>query len=154
NTATTIAIADAWAELPADGDSFRLARPEFFEPDLADPIDPALFDTDDPQNLANRSLANFVEAYEIDATSGNVLPNASSIPLTQTLPAYSELRVHFDEPMAADSLLPWESFRVAFDPDVGTDTGASEELLTDVSLDASGTTASIRPVRVDAGAGT
>jgi hypothetical protein len=97
---------------------------------------------------------NFVDALEIDATTGNVLPGAQPISLHNTVPAYSQLEVHFSEPMAADSFLQWESFRVAFNPDTGVDTGNSQELLTDVVLDPNQTTATIRPVRVDQGAGT
>ncbi len=147
NTVDTIALADAFLVAPADGDTCRLERTEYFEPELTDPIDLVRFDPDNPQNADNTSLANFVEAWEIDS-AGNVV--AGPISLREALPTYCELRVRFSEPMADDSFLQWETFRVSTNPDPGE----QQELLADVSLDVTQTTAIIRPIRVDQAAGT
>ena len=147
NDGDTLTFDSAFSLGPQDGDAYELLRTEYFEPDLADPIDPLLFDPDNPENLNNKSLANFVEVWEIDA-AGNAL--AGPTDLRTAVPAFSELRVRFNEPMAADSFLQWESFRVTVNPDGGE----GQELLTDVFLDSTQTVATIRPARVDQGAGT
>ncbi len=147
NSVDTVTINGLFTLLPQDGDTCRLERAELFEPELTDPIDPTRFDADNPQNGANASLANFVEAWEIDG-SGNVV--AGPLDLRNTLPTFCELRVRFTEPMADDSFLQWETFRVSASPDGGE----LQELLTDVSLDSTQTVATIRPIRVDQAAGT
>jgi len=147
NDADTVTIVGTFASGPVDGDLVRLARTEFFEPDLTSPIEASRFDPDNPENSNNASFANFVEAWEIDV-AGNAVGGALS--LRQTLPTYSELRVRFSEPMDSDSFLPWETFRVALNPDGGE----TNEVLTDVALDSTQTVATIRPVRVDQQAGT
>ncbi|MBL8841748.1 MAG: hypothetical protein JNL90_09510 [Planctomycetes bacterium] len=147
NTADTLTLEAPFVVAPIDGDTCRLERTEYYEPELTDPIDPALFDPDNPENATNASLANFVEAWEIDS-AGNVV--AGPISLRDALPTYCELRVRFTEPMAEDSFLPWETFRVSPNPDAGE----LQELLTDVSLDVTQKTAIIRPIRLDQASGT
>jgi len=147
NDADTVTIVGTFTSGPVDGDLVRLARTEFFEPDLTSPIEASRFDPDNPENSNNASFANFVEAWEIDP-SGNTV--GGPLTLRQTLPTYSELRVRFSEPMASDSFLQWETFRVALNPDGGE----TNEILTDVVLDSTQTVATIRPVRVDQQAGT
>ena len=147
NDVDTVSISGTFALAPADGDLVRLARTEFFEPDLTAPIEPNRFDPDNPENSNNASFANFVEAWEIDVL-GN--PLAGPLSLRETLSTYSELRVRFSEPMASDSFLQWETFRVATNPDGGE----ANEILTDVALDSTQTIATIRPVRLDQQAGT
>ncbi|MBL8841749.1 MAG: hypothetical protein JNL90_09515 [Planctomycetes bacterium] len=147
NDGDTLTLATAFTLAPQDGDAYALRRTEYFEPELTDPIDDDLFDPDNPENVNNKSLANFVEVWEIDA-AGNALAGPTN--LRTSVPAFSELRVRFNEPMAADSFLQWESFRVSANPDGGE----GQELLTDVFLDSTQTIATIRPARVDQVAGT
>jgi hypothetical protein len=139
NTRTRITILDAFSSLPQDGDVVRLERSEFFEPDLTDPIDPAHFDADDPENPNNTQLINFVEVFELDA-QGNAVAGPTS--LRQSVPAFSELRIRFTEPMAAESLRPWETFKVTYVPD-------TQDVLSDVTLDSTQEVAIIRPARLD-----
>ncbi len=147
NDGDTLVLSTAFATQPQNGDAYELKRTEYFEPDLTDPIDPLLFDADNPENLNNSSLANFVEVYEIDA-AGNAVAGPTS--LRTAVPSFSELRVRFSEPMADDSFRQWETFRVSLNPDGGE----TQELLTEVFLDSTQTVATIRPARVDQAAGT
>ncbi len=147
NTDNVVSLASPFVQAPADGDIVRLVRSELFEPDLSNPIDPATFDANNPENANNASFANFVEAFEID-TALNVV--RGPISLRDAVPTFSELRVRFTEPIADDSLLNWETFRVAAVPDGGE----AQELLTDAVLDGTGQVAILRPVRLDQAAGT
>ncbi len=147
NTVDTISVESNFVLPPQDGDACQLERIELFEPELTDPIDTTRFDADNPQNAENTSLASFVEGWEIDA-AGNVV--AGPISLRDALPTFSELRVRFSEPIDDDSVLQWETFRVSPSPDAGE----LQELLTDVALDVTQTTAIIRPIRLDQAAGT
>jgi hypothetical protein len=144
NTRTRIDLTDTFTNLPQDGDVFRLERSELFEPDLTDPIEPDLFDADDPENANNSQLVNFVEVWELDA-QGNVVAGPTS--MRQAAPAFSELHVRFTEPMAAESLRPWETFKVTYVPD-------TQDVLSDVILDPTQQIAIIRPARADQVAGT
>jgi hypothetical protein len=137
NTRTLLSIADVFTVPPADGDLFRLERIELFEPDLTHPIDPDRFDPDDPENANDASLVNFVEVFEIDA-QGTIVAGPTS--LRQSVPAFSELHVRFSEPMAPESIKPWETFEVSPVPDV-------QDVLAETLLDSSLQTAIIRPVR-------
>lgn len=147
NTSNRVNLAADFTIAPQNGDAYRLERTEYFEPVPGDPIDPALFDAENPQNAANADFSNFVEAWEIDAAG-----NAFRGPLTlrDQIPPFSELRVRFSEPMARDSFLQWETFSVTSNPDGGE----GQELLTDVFLDVTQTVATIRPARLDQAAGT
>ncbi len=147
NGLDTVQLDGAFAVPPAAGDLLALERIEWFEPDLADPLDPARFDPDNPELLANTSFANFVEAFEIDAGLNVV---RGPIALRDAVPTFAELRVRFSEPLAADSLLAWETFRVR--RSAGDD--PAEELLVEAALDPTGAVAILRPVRRDAAAGT
>lgn len=140
NTTNTLIVAEPFNLRPRDGDSYRLTRAEFFEPDLAHPIDPQLFDIDNPQNSRNSQLANFVAAYEIDDV-GNVLRGPIDI-RTEPLPTFSQLTVSFNEPMDINSFSPWESFRVARVPQP-----AGEETLAEILFSPDQRQATIRPVR-------
>ncbi|MGQ0722934.1 MAG: hypothetical protein ACT4PE_15400, partial [Candidatus Eiseniibacteriota bacterium] len=144
NTRTVITINGLFTQAPQDGDVYRLERAERFEPVLADPIDPELFDPDNPENPNNTQLVNFFEVYEIDAL-GNVVAGPTS--LRQAVPTFSELRIRFTEPMAIESLRPFETIRISPVPD-------NQEILSDISLDATQQVAIIRPVRLDPPSGT
>jgi hypothetical protein len=146
DTSTVVTIADSFVQLPADGDEYRLERAEFFEPDPANPIDPASFDPNDPENANNGDFARFVEALEVDG-DGNVI--GPPRPMSDPLPPFSILRVHFNEPMAAESLGAYENFQARFDPDQG----AGSELLSQVVLDDTHMVASLRPALVDPATG-
>jgi len=142
NTATTLLVEGTFASLPKDGDAYRLLRAEFFEPDPSHPIDDRLFDPNNPQNSANAQLANFIEVHEIDAGANAIGPRLS---LRDPLPAWSQLRVRFNESMSRSSFGQWETFRVANNPDPGP----RAELLTRIVLDPTQTLAAIQPVRDD-----
>jgi hypothetical protein len=147
NTDNVLTLATPFVQAPTDGDILRLVRSELFEPDLANPIDPATFDPNNPENANNASFANFVEAFEIDS-SLNVV--RGPISLRDAVPTFSELRVRFTEPIADDSVLNWETFRVAAVPDGGE----TQELLTAATLDGTAQVVIIRPLRHDQAAGT
>src|SRR6185503_12551186 len=68
--------------------------------------------------------------------------------LSVDVPSFSELRMRFSEPMAVESFLQWETFRVAFAPD------SQGEVLCDATLDVTQSVAIIRPYRFDQAAGT
>ena len=142
NTRTVVTIADSFVALPADGDVCRLERAEFFEPDPANPIDPNSYDPNDPENANNGDFARFVEAIEVDG-NGNVV--GTPRPMSDPLPPFSILRVHFNEPMAYESLGAYENFQARFDPDPG----AGAEVLSQVTLDDTHMVASLRPALVD-----
>jgi len=147
NTSDSVTIVGSFTSNPKDGDVYRLERAEFFEPDLQHPIDPGQFDPDDPENVHNTVFVNFVEVFEIDV-NGNVVNGPLS--LEDTIPSFSELRVHFSEPMAAESISPYEDFQVRFDPDQGP----GSEILSQAVLDSTQTTVILRPALEDQAAGT
>jgi hypothetical protein len=144
NARTTATILDSFADPPHHGDVYRLERSELFEPALTDPIEPDLFDPDNPENSSNTLLSSFVEVYEIDP-QGNVVAGPTT--LRDAVPAFSELRIRFSEPMAAESLRPWESFKVVLAPD-------TQDILSEVTLDSTQQVAAIRPARLDQQNGT
>jgi hypothetical protein len=147
NGHTSVTITGSFRSPPQDGDTYTLERSEFFEPNLNDPIDPATFDPDDPENANDAELVNFVEAWEIDV-DGNVV--SGPISLHEALPPFSELRVHFSEPMSADAFSAYENFQVTFDPSQGQ----GSEILSQIVLDPAQTTATIRPAFEDQASGT
>jgi len=142
NTHTSATITDTFATLPGDGDTFLLERNEFFEPDLNNPIDRDTFDPDDPENVRDTDLMNFVTGWEIDA-NGNAVNGP--IALSEALPPFSELRVRFSEPMSADAFSAYENFQVTVDPPPRP----SSEILSQVVLDPTQTTVAIRPTRAN-----
>ena len=142
NDGTVVTIVDAFTANPFDGDLYRLERAEFFEPDPDHPIDPASFDPNDPENASNGDFARFVEAFEIDA-NGNAL--GAPLALGSPLPPFSELRVRFSEPIAAESISVYEDFQVRTDPDLGP----GSEILSQALLDPTQRTVILRPALED-----
>jgi hypothetical protein len=146
NTATVVTIVDTFTANPKDGDTYRLERAEFFEPDPLNPIDPNHYDPSDPENGNNSNFARFVSAFEIDA-AGNILNGPLSI--SNPIPPFSELHVQFNEPISSDSVSPYEDFQVRFDPDQG----AGSEILSQAVLDATQKTVILRPALVNQATG-
>ncbi len=142
NDGTVVTIVDAFTANPFDGDLYRLERAEFFEPDPDHPIDPASFDPNDPENASNGDFARFVEAFEIDA-NGNAL--GAPLALGSPLLPFSELRVRFSEPIAAESISVYEDFQVRTDPDLGP----GSEILSQALLDPTQRTVILRPALED-----
>ena len=147
NNSTTLDLIRSFRRTPNDGDEIVLRRAEFFEPDPADPIDPELFDPNNPENGRNAQLVNFITAWELDANLQRV---GEPMTLRDTLPAHSELVVHFNEPMDLRSFGQWENFMVSKNPDEGP----GSEILTRLRANARGDEVSIQPVLVDQAAET
>ncbi|MEW6746619.1 MAG: hypothetical protein AB1486_28090, partial [Planctomycetota bacterium] len=100
---------------PRDGDSWRLVRPEYFEPDPDHPIDPEIYGPFDPGNPNNSKLEDFVTFTEIDATGRLYDANGdgrTDYRADELLPSRSIVTLRFDEGMDPDSLAPYESLRV------------------------------------------
>ena len=144
--ATRLELEDPIAELPESGDRYRLERLEYFEPNPAHPLDPDVFDPDNPENDNNIDLANFLQVREIDARGE---PFGPLLDPTLPLPAFSEIGLRFDTPMSVSSLNPWESVRVALNPDPGPDA----ELMTRIVHDERRERFWIQPVRDDSETG-
>jgi hypothetical protein len=142
NSASRLEVDHAFTQRPEDGDLYLLRRPEFFEPDPLDPIDPQLFDPSNPEGSRNRHLAHFIEAYEIDA---NLQPVRALDLRRDALPPNLELRITFNEPMSLSSFGAWETFMVRPSP-----MQPGHEKVARVTLDPSQTVATIQPVRMDA----
>jgi hypothetical protein len=143
NSSTRLDLNSAFTQPPTDGDAYRLSRPELFEPDPLDPIDPQLNDRFNPEATRNRQLANFIEAYEIDA---NLQPVRGPLDVRRdVLPPNLELRITFNEPMSRSSFGAWETFMVRPSP-----MQPGHEKVARVTLDSSQTVATIQPVRIDA----
>ncbi|MFG0320117.1 MAG: hypothetical protein ACF8XB_22790 [Planctomycetota bacterium JB042] len=101
--ATTIVIP------PAVGEEFQLVRAEYFEPDLNNPIDLAVYDPDNPELSNNTELINFVEVRD---RMGNVIDVNSPIDSLATF------TFRFSEPMLLESFRPYETFFVSDNPQI------------------------------------
>src|SRR5690606_12866780 len=82
---------------PAVSEEFQLVRAEYFEPDLNDPIDLAVYDPDNPELSNNTDLVNFVEVRD---RLGNV------IDVDAPVDALATLTFRFSEPMLLESFRP------------------------------------------------
>ena len=142
NDSTTLDLLSSFRRTPNDGDEIVLRRAEFFEPDPADPIDPELFDPNNPENGRNAQLVNFITAWELDANLQRV---GEPMTLRDTLPAYSELVVRFNEPMDLLSFGQWENFMVSKNPDEGPRSEILTRLVTNTRQDE----IAIQPVLID-----
>lgn len=115
HSVSRVTVEPAFALPAAAGDGYSLERPELFEPDPLDPIDPVAFDPFNPQNAANQQLASFVEVVEVDARGDAVGP-AYSLQDSGVVPPFSELRLRFNLPLDAASVMDWETVHVEADP--------------------------------------
>ncbi len=106
NSSRSLFLASPFSKAPSEGDAYQLSRLEYFEPSSLDPIDGREFDPANPQNAANEQLASFIEVREIDDQGQPVGPVLS---LDEPIPAFSELRIRFDESLNTESLSPWEN---------------------------------------------
>src|SRR5262249_12048356 len=80
--------------------------------------------------------------------NGNIVSGPYT--LAQTLPPFSQITVHFNEAMSKESIGAYESFSVRFNPDQGI----GSEILSDIVLDPTQRSVTIRPVRQDPTTGT
>ncbi len=141
NSRDTWFVASPFQQPLRDGEAYSIRRTEFFEPNPETPILESRFDPNNPQNAANRQFVNFVRAFEIDDEGNRV---GGPIDLrAESLPAFSELAVTFNEPIDDRSLGQWENFRVARQPDDGT------EKVSRIVLSQGQREVRIQPVRVE-----
>ncbi len=89
------------------GDAYELVRAEYYEPDPEHPIDPLLFNPNDPDLGENTKIENFVEAIDRNGVTQD---------LTQAIDPKSTLTMRFSEPMLLESFRPYESYFVSDDP--------------------------------------
>ncbi|MEW6741557.1 MAG: hypothetical protein AB1486_02265 [Planctomycetota bacterium] len=154
NNTKRITLKEAFQEPPVKGDLWRLERAEYFEPDPENPIDPELFDPWNPQNDANREIANFVFFDEIDA-SGKIADvngdGKTRYAATETVPSRSLLSMRFNEPIDVASALPYESFRVR--DEVGGGVAAGEDRVGVVQASEGGRIITFSPARLLESAG-
>ncbi|MEW6747590.1 MAG: hypothetical protein AB1486_33075 [Planctomycetota bacterium] len=119
HSAQLLTIIGTFDLLPRDGDTWRLVRPEYFEPDPEHPIDPEIYDPFDPENPNNSTLENFVVFTEIDATGTIADANGdgrTEYRADELIPSRSLVTLRFDEGIDPDSLAPYESLRVTPNP--------------------------------------
>ncbi|MEW6744331.1 MAG: hypothetical protein AB1486_16375 [Planctomycetota bacterium] len=109
HTTDHLTLAQPLEDMPQDGESYRLSRIEYFEPDPRDPIDADLFDPFNPENDANTELSNFVTAREIDEHGE---PFGPPLDLGAAIPARVEVSLLFSEPMDEANLLAFENLVV------------------------------------------
>lgn len=89
------------------GDRYEIVRAEYYEPDPENPIDPELFDPNDPDLAENTQIANFVEAIDRDGELQDI---------QQPIDPKSTLTMRFSEPMLLESFRPYETFYVTDNP--------------------------------------